>query len=402
MQETFPLLQMTRFVLTDDIATSPAVTTESEKINDETVLSESKIINVMRDYSSEGNFPNNIIRTETITTMSPLNPTYMTFKVKGKNPTKIEFTGKSSTVKEATERISPSRTDHTTQSGFTELKKSTSTEKMDADYDNSFSLENMLSFLFDEPPVLKAKNVTTETSRIESTLVNISTHSISSTSPVTFTDSLLNTSFASTSAASTLTTTSHTSYSVVQLLTPKIVTESSTTLNLDQTTKMLLSTKPVKSETETDSVIYRIRNDNHDNLSTKSVANYTDDQTNTIKQINSYYVPPLGNFEEVILNPTKKPFGSSKKPSKINPYYSTTYRPRHTTAKVIPLSRPSEKNVPQIIAGDPGAASGLLKLSGCNIFGRMYRIGKIIAELSSPCLQCMCAEVGVHCSPLKC
>lgn len=387
-------------MLTDDISTSAAVTTESEKTNDETVLSESKIINVTRDYSSDGNFPNNIIPTETITTVSLLNPTYMTFKVKGKNHTKIESIGESSTVKEATERISPSRIDHTTHSGLTELKKSTSTEKMDADYDNSFSLENMLSFLFDEPPVLKAKNATTETSKIEHTLVNISTDSISSTPPVTSADSQSNTSFASASAASTLTT-SHTSYSVVQLLTPKIVTESTTT-NLDQTTKILFSTKPVKSETETDSIIYRIRNDNHDNLSTKSVTNYTDDQTNTIKQINSYYVPPLGNFEEVILNPTKKPFGSSKKPSKINPYYSTTYRPRHTTAKVIPLSRPSEKNVPQIIAGDPGAASGLLKLSGCNIFGRMYRIGKIIAELSSPCLQCMCAEVGVHCSPLKC
>ena len=46
--------------------------------------------------------------------------------------------------------------------------------------------------------------------------------------------------------------------------------------------------------------------------------------------------------------------------------------------------------------------NGLLKLAGCNIYGRMYRVGKIIAELSSPCLECKCTEVGVSCTPLKC
>lgn len=46
---------------------------------------------------------------------------------------------------------------------------------------------------------------------------------------------------------------------------------------------------------------------------------------------------------------------------------------------------------------------GLLKLAGCNIYGRMYRVGRIISELSGPCLQCMCKEaVGVHCTPLAC
>lgn len=46
--------------------------------------------------------------------------------------------------------------------------------------------------------------------------------------------------------------------------------------------------------------------------------------------------------------------------------------------------------------------SGLLKLAGCNIYGRMYRVGRIISELSGPCLECMCTEVGVQCKPLKC
>lgn len=44
----------------------------------------------------------------------------------------------------------------------------------------------------------------------------------------------------------------------------------------------------------------------------------------------------------------------------------------------------------------------LLKLSGCNIYGRMYHVGRVITELSSPCLECRCTEVGVSCSPLAC
>ncbi|KAJ1520174.1 hypothetical protein ONE63_004389 [Megalurothrips usitatus] len=45
--------------------------------------------------------------------------------------------------------------------------------------------------------------------------------------------------------------------------------------------------------------------------------------------------------------------------------------------------------------------SGLLKLAGCNIYGRMYRVGRIIQELSGPCLECRCTDVGVQCQP-KC
>lgn len=46
--------------------------------------------------------------------------------------------------------------------------------------------------------------------------------------------------------------------------------------------------------------------------------------------------------------------------------------------------------------------AGLLKLAGCNIYGRMYRVGRIIDELSGPCLECQCTEVGVSCTPLSC
>ncbi|KAK9497001.1 hypothetical protein O3M35_012798 [Rhynocoris fuscipes] len=47
-------------------------------------------------------------------------------------------------------------------------------------------------------------------------------------------------------------------------------------------------------------------------------------------------------------------------------------------------------------------STGLLKLAGCNIYGRMYRVGRIISELSGPCLECMCTEIGVQCNKLSC
>lgn len=56
----------------------------------------------------------------------------------------------------------------------------------------------------------------------------------------------------------------------------------------------------------------------------------------------------------------------------------------------------------QILTKPPAGMDGMLKLAGCNIYGRMYRVGRIIAELSSACLECRCTEVGVHCTPLLC
>jgi hypothetical protein len=44
----------------------------------------------------------------------------------------------------------------------------------------------------------------------------------------------------------------------------------------------------------------------------------------------------------------------------------------------------------------------LLKLAGCNIYGRMYRVGRIITELSSLCQECRCTEIGVQCKQLEC
>lgn len=50
----------------------------------------------------------------------------------------------------------------------------------------------------------------------------------------------------------------------------------------------------------------------------------------------------------------------------------------------------------------PMSVASLLKLAGCNIYGRMYRVGRIITELSGPCLECRCTEIGVQCKQLKC
>ncbi|XP_069669422.1 mucin-2 [Periplaneta americana] len=72
-------------------------------------------------------------------------------------------------------------------------------------------------------------------------------------------------------------------------------------------------------------------------------------------------------------------------------------RPPNLSAE--PLHHPQ---LPAPVSADLGAASGLLKLAGCNIYGRMYRVGRIISELSGPCLECMCTEVGVQCRPLDC
>lgn len=43
-----------------------------------------------------------------------------------------------------------------------------------------------------------------------------------------------------------------------------------------------------------------------------------------------------------------------------------------------------------------------LRIDSCNIYGQMYRVGRIIDELSGPCVECKCTEIGVNCVNLKC
>ncbi|XP_013140238.1 PREDICTED: uncharacterized protein LOC106104654 isoform X2 [Papilio polytes] len=49
-----------------------------------------------------------------------------------------------------------------------------------------------------------------------------------------------------------------------------------------------------------------------------------------------------------------------------------------------------------------GLGPGFLKLAGCNIYGKMYRVERIISELSSSCQECRCTELGVQCRQLAC
>ncbi|KAH8267472.1 hypothetical protein KR018_006589 [Drosophila ironensis] len=71
---------------------------------------------------------------------------------------------------------------------------------------------------------------------------------------------------------------------------------------------------------------------------------------------------------------------------------------QHATSATT-LATPTPQDVPTNSVDDP---LGQLKLAGCNIYGRMYRVGRIIVELSSQCLECKCTEVGVKCGPLDC
>lgn len=72
-----------------------------------------------------------------------------------------------------------------------------------------------------------------------------------------------------------------------------------------------------------------------------------------------------------------------------------------TTTEYAPKTKTKNK-ASNLNSVEPSPGVGLLKLAGCNIYGRMYRVGRIISELSGPCRECKCTEVGVQCRVLKC
>ncbi|XP_022907509.1 uncharacterized protein [Onthophagus taurus] len=65
-----------------------------------------------------------------------------------------------------------------------------------------------------------------------------------------------------------------------------------------------------------------------------------------------------------------------------------------------PINEEKVKTGENYVKPSESPGVGLLKLAGCNIYGRMYRVGRIISELSGPCLECKCTEVGVQCKDL--
>lgn len=83
----------------------------------------------------------------------------------------------------------------------------------------------------------------------------------------------------------------------------------------------------------------------------------------------------------------------------------TTEEPKSSTESTQKLREPVPEagTSSKVLENEiPASVASLLKLAGCNIYGRMYRVGRIITELSSPCLECRCTEIGVQCKQLDC
>lgn len=120
-------------------------------------------------------------------------------------------------------------------------------------------------------------------------------------------------------------------------------------------------------------------------------------------------VKPVNNTDvrvqaaDTKLRPQVKVHQGAVRPPQTDAVSSAHRRPEHNTQQNVTV-RPNIGAVTSKIKvdSDLGPAVSALKISGCNIYGRMYRVGKIIAELSNPCLECMCTEIGVHCNQLKC
>ncbi|XP_017022198.1 mucin-2 [Drosophila kikkawai] len=115
-------------------------------------------------------------------------------------------------------------------------------------------------------------------------------------------------------------------------------------------------------------------------------------------EVRPHRLPPMGQEQQL---------QSHEQPTQQFHHYQHATRPPTTAAppaksaeEEAPLSeRMGAPGFPAMDGGDP---LGQLKLAGCNIYGRMYRVGRIIVELSSQCLECKCTEVGVKCGPLDC
>lgn len=76
---------------------------------------------------------------------------------------------------------------------------------------------------------------------------------------------------------------------------------------------------------------------------------------------------------------------------------------RAPTAAAAAVKKTTTQGVTEIFSKPTAPTmNGLLKLAGCNIYGQMYNVGQIIAELTNACLECKCLpDIGVGCTP-KC
>lgn len=117
------------------------------------------------------------------------------------------------------------------------------------------------------------------------------------------------------------------------------------------------------------------------------------------------YSKPIVTTRSPSVYPTINRFTKPRYPYNSTPLPMTTEPVKKIAPPVLPNEPISYKRKPAVNAPTESAfafGAGLLKLAGCNIYGRMYRVGKIITELSGPCLECMCTEVGVQCRAISC
>ncbi|KAG6457257.1 hypothetical protein O3G_MSEX010199 [Manduca sexta] len=106
---------------------------------------------------------------------------------------------------------------------------------------------------------------------------------------------------------------------------------------------------------------------------------------------------PINRIDHLLLGETSA-IKTTRQPVTMRPIVKTTQAPTKIPEVKVQIDQVKEAPSPPNL----GIGAGLLKLAGCNIYGRMYRVGRIIAELSTPCQECWCTELGVQCKPLKC
>lgn len=195
-------------------------------------------------------------------------------------------------------------------------------------------------------------------------------------------------------------------------------------ISLDSVLQFLFSnddTTRAPSRTTHETTSYQLRSDSstsqetmgtsHNTPATHSSQNSSedddDDDENQSENTTAQLITTPTNIEAALINTTNSAAASTKfstVPHTVLTMVSSNVSPT-ASSREPPLGKPPILQHPQLrapVSADPVAASGLLKLAGCNIYGRMYRVGRIISELSGPCLECMCTEVGVQCRPLDC
>lgn len=109
----------------------------------------------------------------------------------------------------------------------------------------------------------------------------------------------------------------------------------------------------------------------------------------TVRPTMTAFKPVTATFKPATRITTQRPFSTTR---------STTTRKEVQTSQQTVSPEGPRPPAPNILPG----VGGLLKLAGCNIYGRMYRVGRIIAELSTACQECRCTELGVQCRSLPC